>query len=148
MDCRPTSRSSCFFRLHRKKGLADLLIPALARLPGDVHLAVVGDVDTHDPGYLEQVHAACRQWGLGPRVHFIGPLYDADKWAAYDDATVYALPSYHENFGATVVEAMARGTPVVSSREVQASGFVERAGAGRVVPLEVDALSTRRSRTF
>ena len=85
-------------RLHRKKGLADLLIPALAQLPPDVRLAVVGDVDARDAGYSEECHAAARQWGVSQRVHFVGPLYFEEKWAAYDDATAYVLPSYHENF--------------------------------------------------
>jgi glycosyltransferase involved in cell wall biosynthesis len=128
-------------RLHRKKGLADLLIPALAQLPSNVRLAVVGDVDARDAGYADQSRAAAEEWGVSARVHFVGPLYFEDKWAAYDDATAYVLPSYHENFGATVVEAMARGTAVVASREVQASQFVEQSGGGRVVPLEVDALA-------
>ncbi len=128
-------------RLHRKKGLVDLLIPALAQLPPDVRLAVVGDVDARDAGYLEQSRAAAAAWGVAARVHFIGPLYFHDKWAAYDDASAYVLPSYHENFGATVVEAMARGIPAVVSREVQACQFVEQSAGGIVVRLDVDALA-------
>jgi glycosyltransferase involved in cell wall biosynthesis len=128
-------------RLHRKKGLADLLIPALAGLPSNVRLAIVGDVDARDAGYTDRARAAAEQWGVSQRVHFVGPLYFLDKWAAYDDAAAYVLPSYHENFGATVVEAMARGIPAVVSREVQASQFVEQSAGGIVVTLEVDALT-------
>ncbi len=128
-------------RLHRKKGLADLLIPALARLQPDVRLAVVGDVDAHDPGYADQARAAAQRMDVSGRVHFVGPLYHEDKWAAYDDATAYVLPSYHENFGATVVEAMSRGTPVVASREVQACQYVEQSGGGQVVRLDVESLA-------
>ena len=95
----------------------------------------------HDPGYADQARAAAQRMDVSGRVHFVGPLDHDDKWAAYDDATAYVLPSYHENFGATVVEAMSRGTPVVASREVQACQYVEQSGGGQIVRLDVESLA-------
>jgi glycosyltransferase involved in cell wall biosynthesis len=46
-------------------------------------------------------------------VHFPGPLFGDEKWAAYRDASVFVLPSQNENFGNTSAEAVAAGTPVV-----------------------------------
>jgi glycosyltransferase involved in cell wall biosynthesis len=121
-------------RLHSKKGLVQLLLPALAELPDEVMLAVVGGDDANDSGYGPLARNMTVSLGLKDRVIFTGPLYSPDKWAAYDDADLYVLPSFHENFGITAMEAMARGVPSILSREVQSSSFVLDAQAGQVVP--------------
>lgn len=59
---------------------------------------------------------------------------------AYVDADVFVLPSYTENFGMTVVEAMACGCPVVISDQVNIWREVQEAGAGivtRLAPSEI-----------
>jgi len=128
-------------RLHRKKGLADVLLPALKKLPDRVMLAVVGADDPHDPDYANHCRATAAEMGLERRVVFMGPLYAPDKWYAYDDADLYVLPSQHENFGITVVEAVGRGTPAVFTPGVQAGRFLIEAGAGTVVGRDVEALA-------
>jgi len=45
-----------------------------------------------------------------------GPLYDHAKWDAYRSANVFVLPTLNENFGLTVAEALAAGTPVISTK--------------------------------
>ena len=51
------------------------------------------------------------------------------------------LPSYQENFGVAVVEALAAGTPVVVSDQVNIHGQVTAGGVGGVAPTKVDALA-------
>ena len=51
--------------------------------------------------------------GIRANVLFTGPLYDDAKWAAYQDADVFVLPSQNENFGNSAAEAIACGTPVI-----------------------------------
>lgn len=54
------------------------------------------------------------------------------KLAALSDAAVFTLPSYSENFGLAVTEAMACGVPVAISNKVNIWREVERYGAGTV----------------
>ena len=129
-------------RIHSKKGLADVLLPALARLPSGVHLAVVGEADASEPEQGALARAVAKRLGLARRVTFTGPIYGDEKWAAYDDADLYVLPSVHENFGITTIEAMARGLPCVVSPGVQCAPFVGRAQAGRIVPRDAAALAS------
>lgn len=127
-------------RLHFKKGL-DLLIPAfdaLRRRVADVQLVIAGP---ENDNYGQQVRGWVRERGLEAAVHFVGPLHGADVMQAYVDADVFALPSYTENFGMTVVEAMACACPVVISDQVNIHAEVSGAGAGLVTRCDVDEVS-------
>lgn len=118
-------------RLHFKKGL-DLLIPAfdaLRRRVADVQLVIAGP---ENDNYGQQVRGWVRERGLEAAVHFVGPLEGDDVVQAYVDADVFVLPSYTENFGMTVAEAMACALPVVISDEVNIHAEVSGAGAGLV----------------
>ncbi len=128
-------------RLHPKKGVVDLLLPAFAQLKTPAHLAIAGGVDDSTPGYGIEVERTIAALALGERVSLLGPIAPADRWAAYDGAAVFCLPSHSENFGIVVIEAMARGCPVVATRAVEAIEHAVAAGCGRSVPLEVGAIS-------
>jgi glycosyltransferase involved in cell wall biosynthesis len=127
-------------RLHHKKGL-DLLIPAFEKVhqqfPG-VHLAIVGP---ENDNYGEQVRSWVTDRGLTNAVHFVGHLDGADVIQAYVDADVFVLPSYTENFGLTVVEAMACGLPVVISDQVNIHADVAQSGAGLVTRCDADKVA-------
>lgn len=118
-------------RLHFKKGL-DLLIPAFdalrQRVPG-VQLVIAGP---ENDDYGQRVRGWVRERGLDAAVHFVGSLHGADVLQAYVDADVFALPSYTENFGMTVIEALACSLPVVISDQVNIHAEVSGAGAGLV----------------
>lgn len=118
-------------RLHFKKGL-DLLIPAfdaLRRRVPNVQLVIAGP---ENDDYGQQVRGWVRERGLQAAVHFVGPLQGADVVQAYVDADVFALPSYTENFGMTVVESLACELPVVISDQVNIHAEISGAGAGLV----------------
>ena len=123
-------------RLHFKKGL-DLLIPAfdmLRRQVPDVQLVIAGP---ENDAYGEQVRGWVRERALDAVVHFVGPLHGANVVQAYVDADVFALPSYTENFGMTVVEALACELPVVISDQVNIHAEISAAGAGLVTRCDV-----------
>jgi glycosyltransferase involved in cell wall biosynthesis len=115
-------------RIDRKKGL-DRLIEAWQWVPG-VTLVIAGnDEDNYRPT-LERL-AADHQ--VRDRIVFVGPVTDEHKWALYENAVLFTLPSYSENFGNVVAEAMAMGCPVVVTPEVGLASLVEESGCGIVV---------------
>ena len=119
-------------RLNFKKGL-DILARAygkVARCRADVHLVIAGPDQDH---YGVQVRQWLAEEGVLERVTFTGMLTGQDKLAAFADASIFVLPSYTENFGMAVVEAMASGLPVVISNQVNIWHEIAQAGAGLVV---------------
>jgi glycosyltransferase involved in cell wall biosynthesis len=128
-------------RLHPKKGITDILLPAFARLKTASFLAIAGGVDESTPQYSQQIDDAIERFGLSKRVARIGPIAPADRWAAFDGASVFCLPSENENFGTVVTESMARGCPVVVSDRVAAGRYAVEAGAGRMVPRTIEAIA-------
>lgn len=67
-------------------------------------------------GWLyEKMLEEVEQQGLQERVRFIGFVDDGDLPALYNAASLFVFPSLYEGFGLPVLEAMACGTPVVSS---------------------------------
>jgi glycosyltransferase involved in cell wall biosynthesis len=123
-------------RINWKKGL-DRLITAWQAI-ADVPLVVAGnDDEDYQPKLLE----LARTLGVADRVIFLGPVRDADKWALYERAQLFVLPSYSENFGNVVAEAMAMGCPVVLTSEVGIGPLVEAAGAGVVTDGAPERLS-------
>jgi glycosyltransferase involved in cell wall biosynthesis len=77
--------------------------------------------------------------GLEGNVVFTGQIREQDKAPLYSAATVFAFPSLYEGFGIPVLEAMACGTPVLTSNT---SALPEVAGdAGLLVdPYDTDAI--------
>jgi len=76
----------------------------------DLHIA-----GPDNGGYLSDMQALAEKLQL-KRVVFRGPLFGDDKLQAYRDASLYVLPTHSENFGITVAEALAAGTPAIVTR--------------------------------
>jgi glycosyltransferase involved in cell wall biosynthesis len=130
-------------RLDYGKGL-ELLIPAFARVAREDAMLVVVGPDSHS-GYRRTVQAMIDQHGLRDRVLLTGMLTGREKLAALVDAHVLAQPSFHENFGLAVVEALACGCPAIVSDQVYLWPRIKAAGVGGVVPLTVDAVAAELS---
>ena len=123
-------------RIHPKKG-CDLLIEAFARVASrdsSLRLVIAGPDEC---GWQADLSHLAAQMGISPRVTFAGPLYGELKWGALRSAEVLALPSHTENFGITVVEALACGVPVLISNEVNIWREVHADGAGLVANADV-----------
>jgi len=101
-------------RLHPKKGL-DRLLDAwelVKDLHPDWQLDIVGPID----GDYAQMLRSRIVADAASRVRLIGPLYGEDKLRAYRQAELFVLPTLNENFAMTVAEALAQGTPVISTK--------------------------------
>jgi glycosyltransferase involved in cell wall biosynthesis len=83
--------------------------------------------------------ALARQLALR-RVEFRGPLFGQEKLEAYARADAYVLPSWSENFGYTVAEALACGTPAITTRETPWP-VLEREGCGWWIDTGGEALA-------
>ena len=126
-------------RLNFKKGL-DILVPAFARVAQrhpDLHLVIAGPDDG--------MEAATRGWiaaeGMGERTTLVGMLDHQAKLAAFRDAAMFVLPSYSENFGIAIVEAMACGVPVAISDRVNIWREIGQAKAGLVGSPDVETVA-------
>ncbi len=130
-------------RLIPRKG-ADILIDAFARVcPRSGFLAIAGP--DGDASYVAGLKKRAADLGVSSRVLFTGPLYDAAKTAALQDATVFALPSRYENFANVAAEAMVHSVPVIISDACGIRSLVEHR-AGLVVAPETDRLTDALAR--
>jgi glycosyltransferase involved in cell wall biosynthesis len=128
-------------RLHFKKGL-DLLVAAFEAVRHarpNAQLVIAGP---ENDDYGQKVRGWVSNLGLDAAVHFVGPLQGLDVVKAYVDADVFALPSYTENFGMTVIEAMACALPVVISDQVNIHSEISEAGAGLVTRCDADDVAS------
>ena len=130
-------------RITWKKGL-DRLIAAIARVKNS-RLLIVGN---DEEGYVESLKDLIAKEGVAQRVVLMGAITGAAKDDLLRHAAVLVLPSYSENFGNVVLEAMAQGCPVIVTREVGAAPIVEQSGAGLVVDGETAALAAAIQRVL
>jgi glycosyltransferase involved in cell wall biosynthesis len=123
-------------RIDAKKGL-DRLIAAWKWVP-ELTLIIAGNDES---GYRLELEKIAAENKVESRVRFLGMVADEHKWALYENAAMFILPSYSENFGNVVAEAMAMGCPVIVTPEVGLANLVRDSGAGEVVDGEPRALA-------
>ncbi|MEM8603674.1 MAG: hormogonium polysaccharide biosynthesis glycosyltransferase HpsP [Cyanobacteria bacterium P01_H01_bin.121] len=120
-------------RIDPKKGL-DLLFPALQTLQQEgcpFHFVLAGS-NPQDPAYEQQIQNQIQACGLGEQTTITGIVTGDRKYAFLAAADLFVLPSYYENFGIAVVEAMLAGLPVVISEQVYIWENIQAAKAGWV----------------
>lgn len=127
-------------RLHPKKR-PDLLLQALSQLAAqnyDFHLILAG---SGEPDYFSYLTNLVTFLGLTSRTSIPGFVMGQDKELLLQAADIFVLPSFSENFGVAVAEAMAAGLPVIVTPDVQISPEIAAEPAGLVVEGEVDPLA-------
>ena len=102
-----------FGRIHETKA-ADHLLAAWGNIARDFPEWSL-DIAGPDCGAVSSLKSMIADRGV-PRVSFIGELHGLEKHRFLASADLYVLPSLTENFGITIAEALACGTPVVASR--------------------------------
>ena len=98
-------------RVHPKKGL-EFLIEAMSKINGKLQCLIAGEGEEE---YIESLKALALKKGVADRVLFLGGIYGDSKWKFFKDADVFVLPTFSENFGIVVAEALASGTPVITT---------------------------------
>lgn len=130
-------------RLHPKKGI-DQLLRAISRMqdagkPLQLFIAGPGE-----KSYAQQLQQMAVQLGVGERTHFVGLVQGSLKLSLYQAADLFVLPTHQENFGLVLPEALACGTPVVTTRGVDIWPEIEAAG-GVITSNEPEPLAARLS---
>jgi glycosyltransferase involved in cell wall biosynthesis len=110
-------------RIHPKKGLP-MLVEAWAKVrPQGWRMRVVGP---DEGGHRAEVEAMVAKVGLENEWTFEGAHDDEAKWQCYRAADLFILPTYSENFGICIAEALATGTPVITTTGTPWQGLQER----------------------
>lgn len=100
-------------RIHQKKGL-ELLLQAWKQLNVlDWTMEIAGE---GEKTYVQQLQKQIQDEGL-KNIQLVGAQYGNAKWDFLKSADIFVLPTYSENFGIVVAEALAIGVPVITTKE-------------------------------
>ncbi|MGH8560325.1 MAG: glycosyltransferase [Methylococcales bacterium] len=124
-------------RLHPVKGLLNL-VRAWHQIRPEGWRVVIAGPDENN--HRAEVEAAIHDLGLSEIFSFAGPIDDSEKWDYFLSADVFVLPSFTENFGVVVAEALASGIPVVATKGSPWAEFVTY-GCGWWVDIGVEPLA-------
>ncbi|MGJ5674796.1 MAG: hormogonium polysaccharide biosynthesis glycosyltransferase HpsP [Nostochopsis sp.] len=129
-------------RIDKKKGF-NLLIPALEKLLVEglnFHFVLAG-TNPQDPDYENKIKSQIDHSILRSHTTITGFVTGELKSSLLQAADLFVLPSYYENFGIAVAEAMVAGTPVVISDQVHIYQQVQESQSGWVTKIDVLALT-------
>jgi glycosyltransferase involved in cell wall biosynthesis len=133
-----TERKVVFMsRLHPKKGLLDL-VQAWKSIDARGWKLVLAGPD--EDGHGQVVREAVRAAGLEGHVLFAGSVSGDAKRDLLGSADLFVLPSYSENFGIVVGEALSYGVPVITTTGTPWSNLVEQR-CGWWVPPGADSIA-------
>ena len=104
-------------RLHKKKGIEDL-INALREI-NDVNwnLKIVGSSSFENKNYENKLKLKVNNYKLEKKIKFFGNLNGKKKDQMYKSSDILILPTYSENFGLVVAEALNFGIPVITTNK-------------------------------
>ena len=104
-------------RIHPLKGLV-LLLEVLSNMKYQFQrtnwLLVIAGIDENN--HQEELNNLVKDYGLEEIVQFVGPVFGEEKILMFDVASTFILPSMNENFGIVIIEALARGIPVITTK--------------------------------
>lgn len=124
-------------RVHPVKGLLNLVRAWARSAPAGWRLCIAGP---DEAGHLKEVLALVQQLGVQDSVDYLGSVDGADKSALYNAADVFVLPTFSENFGVVVAEALAHGLPVITTRGAPWADL-QTYGCGWWIDIGVDPLA-------
>lgn len=119
-------------RVHYKKGIETLILAAatLKRRGVECVFVVAG---TGDPDYVAKMQRLTVELSVDDRVEFVGHIGGVLKVSTYQACDLFALPTSQENFGFVFPEALASGTPVITTKGVDIWPELLESGAASIV---------------
>lgn len=102
-------------RVHVKKGI-EFLFEAVSMLKEQMHAYTINIAGEGDAEYIVSLKNKAKSLGIENMINFCGGVYGEKKWKLFREADVFVLPTYSENFGIVVGEALACGTPVITTK--------------------------------
>jgi glycosyltransferase involved in cell wall biosynthesis len=134
---RKKNRALFLSRIHYTKGLVNL-VEAWAKVrPAGWELEIVG---TDADGYQAVVEEKVKALGIGDSVIFSGPASEKAKWGKYLGADLFVHPTFSENFGIVIAEALYAGLPVITTKGAPWEDL-EKEGCGWWIDIGVDPLA-------
>jgi len=127
-------------RLDQKKNLEGLIeaFGIILREQPNSLLLVAG---AGSPEYLKSLKSLAKRKEVDSNILWLGHIEGDEKWAVFRRADVYVLPSFSENFGIAVVEAMIAGCACVVGRGVAVAADIEKAQAGIITEPEAASIA-------
>ncbi len=128
-------------RLHVKKGVETLIDAAavLSRRGRPVNLVLAGPSDP--PEYIDALKVRAAAAGIASSTHFVGMVGGSAKWSLYQAADLFVLPTSQENFGYVLLESLACGTPVITTKGVDIWPELQESGGAIITDREPDAIA-------
>ncbi|WP_286727581.1 MULTISPECIES: glycosyltransferase [Sphingobacterium] len=103
-------------RIHPKKGI-EYLITAWMKLDADIksnwEIEIVGNGDRE---YITSLKKLIKSNSLEKSIKIVGPKFGSEKIDVYHEADLFVLPTYSENFGIVIAEALSCGVPVITTK--------------------------------
>ena len=127
-------------RLHPKKQV-DLLIEAageLRRRGVAFKLLIAG---TGDEPYEAQLRELVKERALTEAVAFVGFVTGKEKVSLYQAAHLFVLPTHQENWGFVLLESLACGTPVITTKGVDIWPELESTGGAVIADASPNAIA-------
>ena len=133
-------------RVHVKKGI-ELLLEAWKRIHPDYsdwQLLVIGNGEAE---YIHSLENRVESLGLKENIKILPPVFGDAKIKVYQESSIFCLPSFSENFGMVIAEAMSCGTPVITTTNCPWE-ILNETNTGWCIDLSVDNLERALREAF
>lgn len=138
-DITNVKKQICFIsRIHPKKGI-EILIEVwsrIAKLYPDWNVVIAGNGEKK---YIEELQNNINSRKLENCIKFIPPVFGRDKYRVYSESSLFVLPTFSENFGMVIAEAMSCGVPVITTKGTPWE-ILNRKNLGWCIDLSIDNL--------
>lgn len=125
-------------RIDPKKGISILLEAwkDIAPIFLDWKLTIVGN---GDEGYIKSLKKEIQRKGIEQSTQILPPAFGEEKYRLYTKSALFVLPTYSENFGMAIAEAMSCGLPIITTTGTPWK-MLNSSGAGWCIDLSAENL--------